>query len=216
MRISGVNGTPRSALPPDRSTSEPAPTTLPPAASIAAIASRDERPVVTTSSTSQHALARVQAEAAAKFEHALRPLDEHRRFAQRASHFMADDHPAHRRRHDDIDPIPNVGRDLFCERARQPLGSRGVHQHTRALQVARAAQAGRKNEMAFEQRVGGAELVKDFVVGHHRSSPALGPRTAASTPGPKSRLRLRKAAPIEPKIRRRASRAFGPNACQPG
>jgi hypothetical protein len=50
--MSGKKGTPRSAMPFDRSTRAAAAITSPPASAMAFIASREERPVVTTSSTS--------------------------------------------------------------------------------------------------------------------------------------------------------------------
>ena len=80
---------------------------------------------------------------------------------------MADDDSAHRGGHDRLDALAELGRKLVGERPRQALGPRRVHQHPRALQVERAAKARGKDEMAFEQRVRGAELGKDLVVGHH-------------------------------------------------
>ena len=92
-------------------------------ASTAAIASRDERPVVTTSSTMQHFLPRREAEAAAQLERALRPFDEHRRLAQRPAHFMADDHAAHGRRDDGLDLARASPRES-CRPARRARRSR--------------------------------------------------------------------------------------------
>ena len=126
--------------------------------------------MVTTSSTISTRVAGLEAEAAAKLERALRPLDEHRRLAERAAHFVADDHAAHRRRDDRFDVVADLLRELRGERAGEALGPRRVHQHARALQVARAPQARGQDEMAFEQRVGGAEFGEDFVVGHHLRS----------------------------------------------
>jgi hypothetical protein len=41
-----------------------------------------------------------------------------------------------------------------------------VHEDERLLEENRAAQAGRQDEMAFQERPGGAELIKDFGLGH--------------------------------------------------
>ena len=75
--------------------------------------------------------------------------------------------------------VAKLGREFRGERRGEPLGARRVHQHPRALQVARAAQARGQDEMAFEQRVGGAEFGQDLVVGHHRSHAPLGRAAAA-------------------------------------
>ena len=56
-----MNGTPRSAVPFDRSTSDAAWMTVPPAALTAAMASRDDSPVVTTGLSSREAIAAVTA-----------------------------------------------------------------------------------------------------------------------------------------------------------
>ena len=66
--------------------------------------------------------------------------------------------------------LAQLGRDLGGQRPRQPLGARRVHQHPRALQIVRAAQARGQDEMALEQRVGGPELGEDLVVAHHRAA----------------------------------------------
>ena len=100
-------------------------------ASTAAIASREDRPVVTMSSTISTRVAGLEAEAAAKLERALRPLDEHRRLAQRAAHFVADDHPAHRRRDDDVDLLADLGRELAAS-ARASRSARAGSISTRA------------------------------------------------------------------------------------
>ena len=96
----------------------------------------------------QHPFALTQPEPAAKLEHPLRALDEHRRLAERARQLLADDHTAHRRRHDRLDPLPNLGRQLLGQGPRQPLGPRRVHQDSRALQVARASKARGEDEMS--------------------------------------------------------------------
>ena len=142
--------------------------TLPPAASIAAMASREERPVVTTSSTSSTALAGLHAKAAAKLERPLRPFDEHRRLAERAAHFMADDHAAHRRGDHRVHILAHLLWELFGQRSRQPLGAGRVHQHARALEIARASQARGQDEVPFEQCVRRAEFREDLIVAQHR------------------------------------------------
>ena len=48
-------------------------------------------------------------------------------------------------------------------------GAHRIHQHPRALQVARAVQARGQDEMALEQRAGGAEFGQDFLFGHRFS-----------------------------------------------
>ena len=169
-----MKGTPRSALPPERSTSAASATTSPPAAATASIASRDDRPVVTTSST-------ISTRSPGS-----------RRKPRRSSNTPCG-------RSTNIAGLPSarpiswpmitppiagettasiasrtLGGQLGGERPGQPLGPRRVHQHPRALQVARAAQARREDEMAFEQRVGGAEFGEDLVVGHRRCDAPLG------------------------------------------
>jgi hypothetical protein len=55
----------------------------------------------------------------------------------------------------------------FCgKRLGHPFGPARVHQKPRALQIARASQARREDEMSFEQRIRLAEFCKDFLVGH--------------------------------------------------
>src|SRR5206468_2704223 len=76
-----------------------------------------------------------------------------------------------------------------------PLCPRSVHQHSGALQVARAAQARRKDEMTLEQSVGCPEFGENVVVAHHGLRRPLGRFGQRA----KCRLRLRKAAPIEPR-----------------
>ena len=160
MRISGVewNAEIGGRSPSDRPARLRRPRRRP--ASIAAIASRDDRPVVTTSSTIS------TLRPGSRRKPRRRPNTPSGRstniagFAQRAAHFVADDDPAHRRRdHRRRSPAYLCGQ-LCGQRAGQPLGPPGVHQHPRALQVARAAQARREDEMAFEQRLRGAELVE--------------------------------------------------------
>ena len=151
---------------------------------------------MTTSSTISTSRAWIEMEAAAKLERAFGPLEEHRRLAQGAAHFVADDHAAHRRRDDGVDPVTHLGGQLGGERLRQPLGPLRVHQHPRALQILGAAKAGREDEMAFEQRVGGAEFRENFIVGHHVWMRPLGCRTAAFNTRAKCRLRLPEPAPI--------------------
>ena len=118
-------------LPPERSTSAASAMTSPPASSIAAIASRDDRPVVTTSSTISTRCAGLEREAAAKLERPFGPLDEHRRLAQRPAHFMADDHPAHRRRDDRVDRLAHPPGSLAAS-ARASRSARAGSISTRA------------------------------------------------------------------------------------
>jgi hypothetical protein len=122
--------------------------------------------VVTTSSTISTFGAGVDRKAAAQFEGARRPLDENRRLAERAAHFMPDDDAAHRGRDDDIDRLFEVARQLRGERDGEPSGALGVHQDARALQVIFAVAARGEQEMALEQGVGGAEFGQDFIIGH--------------------------------------------------
>ena len=51
-------------------------------------------------------------------------------------------------------------------RSGNPLGPGRVHEQARALQVTGAAEAGRENEMAFEQRVRGAKFPQHFLFRH--------------------------------------------------
>ena len=99
-------------------------TTLPPAASIALIASRDDRPVVTTSSTISDLRAPgSSAKPRRSSKIAVRPLDEHRVPSERAAHFVADDHAAHRRR-DDASMALRGPRGQACRPAPgQPFGA---------------------------------------------------------------------------------------------
>jgi hypothetical protein len=60
------------------------------------------------------------------------------------------------------DQLWNSGSEL----ARQPLCAARVHQHSRALEIFWAPQTRREDEMAFQERVCGAEFGKDLVVGH--------------------------------------------------
>ena len=156
--------------PPERSTRAAAAITSPPASSIASIASRDERPVVTTSSTSSTFWPGSSRKPRRSSNVPVGPLDEHRLDAQRAAHFVADDHPAHRRRDDDLDlrAQSRAGCVAASAEARRD-GARRVHQHPRALQVARAVQPRGEDEMALEQRAGGAEFGQDFLFGHRHS-----------------------------------------------
>ena len=147
-----------------------------------------------------------------------RPLEEHRGLAQRAAHFMADDHAAHRRRDDDVD-CAREDRRAACRRAPGPAvrRARRVHQHARALQIARAAQARRQDEMPFEQRVGGAEFGEDLsssVMASQRRNRRAG--SSPSTSGRNMRLRARKPAPIEPPNRGARVAVPSPNTSHRG
>src|SRR5690349_2395006 len=113
-------------------------------------------------------------EAAAKLEHALRPLNEHRWTPKRAAHLMPDDDAAHRRRDDRLNLVAQFGWDLRRERLRQPLCPGAVHQYSRALQIARAAKPGREDEMALEQRIRRPEFGENVLVGHHKLQRRLG------------------------------------------
>ncbi|PAV69700.1 hypothetical protein WR25_05070 [Diploscapter pachys] len=110
------------------------------------------------------------AEAAAQLERAGGTFDEHRLDAQRTRHLMARDHAAHRGADDRADPCLQFGGNALHQRVGQAGATARVHQHARALQVARAAQARRQDEMPFEQRVRGAEFGQHVVVGHRHSS----------------------------------------------
>lgn len=99
-------------------------------------------------------------------EGSLGPLQEHARHAQRTRHFMADDHAAHGGGDDRADLCLDLRRDFRGHRLAQPGGARRVHQDARTLQIAWAAQARGQDEMPFEQRLGGAELGEDVVIGH--------------------------------------------------
>ena len=86
-----------------------------------------------------------------------------------------------------------------------------VHQHPRALQVARAAQPRREDEMAFEQRLGSAEFRQNLVVGHASASRrfAAGIGDAAAPRNPREmaatrRLRDWNVRPIRPPLSRAA------------
>jgi len=87
---------------------------------------------------------------------------------------MADDHAAHRRRDHGIHGVANLGGKLGRERLRQPLGPLWIHQHAGALQIARAPEPGRQNEMPLEQRVGSAKFGQDLIVRHHLTQVPLG------------------------------------------
>ncbi len=177
--------------------------TSPPASAIARIASRLERPVVTTSSTSRTLGAGIEAEAAAQFEGAGRALDEHRGQAEGAAHFVADDDPAHRRGDHRLQSAAEGGVDLVGERAGETLGARRVHQHPRALQVARRAEARGEDEVAFEQRFGSPEFGQNILFGHasrpsrHRLCTSF---SLANYKGRDKRLRRREPLPIRPRL----------------
>ena len=87
---------------------------------------------MTTSSTISTLVPGLEPEAAAKLEHALRPLDEHRRLAQRAAHLVADDHAAHRRRDDGLDLHRGQLGGIFAASARASRSARAGSISTRA------------------------------------------------------------------------------------
>src|SRR3546814_9508797 len=66
----------------------------------------------------QHRLARLQPEATTQFEYALRPLHEHGIDTERGRHFIADDHPAHRRRSEEhtseLQSLMRISYAVFC------------------------------------------------------------------------------------------------------
>ena len=80
----------------------------------------------------QHLGPGLEREAAAELEDALGPLEEHRRTAQRAAHFMADDDPAHRRRDDDVDRARDWSAGSFAASARASRSARAGSISTRA------------------------------------------------------------------------------------
>ena len=127
---------------------------------------------------------------------------------------MADDDAAHRRRDDDARSATGARRDRRGERLGQRRGARGVHQHPRALQIERAAQARGEDEMALQQRAGGAEFGQDFLFGHRFSWLECPPTDREQAAGHQAfRQRgatcLRDANPLP--IRRRASAPGRPN-----
>ena len=139
---------------------------------------------MTTSSTSSTFWPGREPEAAAQLERAGRPLDEDRLDAERAAHFVADDDAAHRRRDDDVDLGAQIARGMRGgQRRGEPRGARRIHQHPRALQVARAVQARGEDEMALEQRAGGAEFGQNFLFGH-RLPPGRNGRRRIGKRGP--------------------------------
>ncbi len=174
-------------MPADRSTSAASATTSPPAAATHGHRFTRRQAGGHDILDHQHLGARVDRETAAQFEGARRPLDENRRLAQRATHFMPDDDAAHCRatRTTSI-ASPEVARQLRRERDREPSGALGVHQHARALEVIFAVTPRREQEMPLEQGVGGAEFGQDFIIGHGRivllssASPIAGDRVLAA------------------------------------
>ncbi|GAA3258635.1 hypothetical protein GCM10020258_19940 [Sphingomonas yabuuchiae] len=98
-------------------------------------------------------------------EGSLGPLQEHARHTQRTRHFMADDDaPMAGATTALICALMSAG--IFAATASHSRAARAGSIRTRALQIARAAQAGGEDEMPFEQRLGGTELGKDVFIGH--------------------------------------------------
>ncbi len=69
-------------------------------------------------------------------------------------HLIPNHNASHGGRNHQIDAISNGRADGIGKRRAKPFGAPGVHENPRALQVARAPQAGRKNEMPLQQGTG--------------------------------------------------------------
>ena len=138
---------------------EAAPTTRAPAAVSASIVSRVEPPVVTTSSTTR-TLSPGRTVKPRRKRHppglALGP-DEAR--AEGARHLVADDEAADGGRGHGLD---SLARKSLGERLAEARGLGRVLQEQRTLQVVRAVQPARQNEVAFQQRARPPESFDDF------------------------------------------------------
>ena len=161
---SATRGTPISALPPERSIRQAAPTIRP-----GMLGERREALARREAGGDdvldhQHPRARRNREAAPEPEDAVLALDEDRLGAEPARRLVARHDAADRGRSDDVDRAERRAR-LLGQRPAQPLGARRILEDEHLLQEDRRMQAGRQDEMAFEQRAGGAELVKRLVGG---------------------------------------------------
>jgi len=96
----------------------------------------------------------------------LRPFYKHCRLGQHPAHLVADDHPAHGRRDNHFDVGAQVLGNRLGQCLGQPFGPAWIHQHAGALQIFRAAEARREDEMTFEQSARSAKFSEDLVVRH--------------------------------------------------
>ena len=103
-------------------------------------------------------------------ERAVLALDEDRLGAELARRLVARHDAADRRRDDDSRSAPKAARDLLGQRPAQPLGAHRVLKTNIFCRKIGAAQARRQDEMALEQRAGGAEFGEDLV-GRHGGRP---------------------------------------------
>ena len=150
-------GTPISALPPERSIRQAAPTILPGCCGERGEAFARRRPVVMMSSTISTRAPGANVEAAPQLEHAVLALDENRLRAEPARRLVARHDAAERRRGDDVDLAECLARHRG-QRPAELFRARRVLEDEHLLQEHRRAQARGQNEMALEQRAGGAEL----------------------------------------------------------
>ncbi len=166
----------------------------------------------------QHLRAGIEPKAAAQLEHALRPLEEHRRLAQRAAHFVADDHAAHRRRDDDVDPVANLARKLGGEGPGQPFGP-GRDPSARARIAGNAGCVGPEDRMkcpssSASAARNSARISSSVIISRHRRFRLRRNRPstfALVSMADQRRLRVPKPAPIEAaKSRGAASRVSVP------
>src|SRR5579885_1326726 len=109
--------------------------------------------------------------------------------AERPRDLPADDDAADCRRDDRLDVL---AAEALSDGATERLGLRRVLQHERALEVLRAVQAARQNEVAFEQRARPPEPFDDLFLPHASAFPfprdAATMRPDADLPQPRARL----------------------------
>ena len=114
-------------------------------------------------------------EAPAQRQPAVAPFGEDGPDAERAGHLVSDDHAAEGRGQDHARRQRTHPRR---HRRAERRGPRRVLEHQRALQVARAVQAGRELEMPLQQGAGVPEALQQ-VVGMHGIAPDRGKYTEA-------------------------------------
>ena len=137
--------------PPLRFTRLPTASTRAPAARTTSITSRVEPPVVITSSTTTTPSPGRMREAAAQGHRAVLALGEEGAAAESPRHLVGDDHAAQRGCDHRARRLPEHGAERGRQRAAQARGHHRIHEHARALQVARGVQARGQQEVALQE-----------------------------------------------------------------